>query len=340
MFWNNRVNDKGQTEGLVIFVGLLCAVLAGTVIPTAKEGEGKEIVEAIDFGKIVKVREKPKNGFYWPYYLYVSDSIRNSTEENELSYLLVLPNNTGRSDDSTKIHDDSAKRMAENLKRLADYLRVPLLVPTFPRLRRYWKIYTHQLDRDTLLTRKRKLKRVDLQLVAMIDDSIESLSSKGINLDKKVLMMGFSAAGSFVNRFVIIHPKRVQAAAIGSPGWPIAPVGEWNGIKLRYPIGVWDLERLVKKEFDLESFKSVPLYFFMGDEDTNDPVPYRDGYDPKDEKLIFENFGDNLVARWAVAEKIYESVGCSSQFVLYPGIGHIVSHKMIKDIERFFLNNL
>lgn len=139
------------------------------------------------------------------------------------------------------------------------------MVPAFPLPAKYNTggavnlMNTQALDRATLSTGIVDLKRLDLQLIAMIDDAIERSSLKGITLERKVLMTGFSASGMFASRFTLLHPERVQAAAIGSPGgWPMAPTGEWNGVKLPYPVGVSDLKELVGKEFDIESLRSVP----------------------------------------------------------------------------------
>ena len=88
-------------------------------------------------------------------------------------------------------------------------------------------------------------------------------------------MWGFSASGMFANRFTALHPERVRAAAIGSPGGlPIAPVTEYTGVELDYPIGISDLFQLVGYSFDVESFKNTPLYFYLGDQNTNDALPY------------------------------------------------------------------
>src|SRR2546425_366895 len=84
----------------------------------------------------------------------------------------------------------------------------------------------------------------------------------------------------FTNRFAMLHPERVKAAAFGSPGgWALAPIPSWKGKSLRYPIGTADFEAVSGAKLDLERLKKVPLFLFMGSEDTNDSVVYRDSYD-------------------------------------------------------------
>ena len=261
---------------------------------------------------------------------------------------MVQPNNTGYPSDDQEVHDSAAKRLLERGSVYARELGVPLLVPTFPRPEpAKVRMYTHALGRNTILAEIDELKRIDLQLISMIDDALERLSFEGIKLEEKFLMMGFSASGMFVSRFTILHPERVEAAAIGSPGgWPIAPTGERNGLKLRYPVGVWDIEELVGEEFDIQSFQSIPLYFYMGDKDTNDAVikPSRMtlelNYTDEDRELIFQQFGDTPLERWPIAEEIYETAGCSSQFVLYPGVEHSINSEMVEDVITFFSSRL
>lgn len=142
--------------------------------------------------ELIKVQVNEQKSFSWPYYLVIPSSVSQQTT------LLVEPNNTGSGGDDPQIHDEAARRAAEAWSSFATELRVPLLVPTFPRPYTRWQIYTQALDRDTLLTRVKGLERIDLQLIAMIDDARERLSTRGIFTEKKVFMKGFSASGHSV----------------------------------------------------------------------------------------------------------------------------------------------
>lgn len=289
------------------------------------------------FGKkedITKVEAAPEKGFCWPYYLYVPNSLKSAT-------LLVLPNNSGFNSDNQVEHDKAAEQLAKSGVDYAEKLSSPILVPTFPRSQEIgWQVYTHALDRETLESTVTNLQRIDLQLIAMIDDAIERLSLEGIDIEKKVFIMGFSAAGMFANRFTVLHPERVKAAAIGSPGgWPIVPVEKWEGETLRYHVGVSDVQQLTGNQFNLGLFKTIPLFLFLGDQDTNDSVPYDDSYGTEDRELVNRLFGTTPVKRWPKAQQIYDYVGCSSQFVLYPGVGHEFSSGMKTDVINFFKDN-
>ncbi len=282
-----------------------------------------------------RVEPNPAKGFNYAYYLYIPGTMK------KITYLLVESNNSeGGTSDDQAVHDEAARTLAQDsLAPLAEALGTPALVPAFPLPAKYNTggavnlMDTQALDRATLVTQVEDLKRLDLQLIAMIDDAIEKSALKGITLDKKVLMRGFSTDGMFASRFTILHPDRIQAAVIGSPGgWPTAPVGQWQGTTLNYPMGVADLKQIVGKEFDIQSFKSVPLYFYLGNQDTNQ-------YNGSDQQLMYQ-FGATPVARWPVAEKMYQSAGCSSQFILYPGVGHETTNEEWEDIITFFSNHL
>jgi len=276
--------------------------------------------------EVVRVEARPSKGFLYPYYFYVPPELWSEKGKNVKLTLLVLPNNTGKTDDDFAAHDAYARRNIEDLRRLGSNLKVALLMPAFPRPNTDWRIYTHALDRDSLLTQRKEYRRFDRQLVRMIDDARTRLQSDGYRFDKRVLMFGFSASGMFTNRFVFLHPERVKAAAFGSPGgWAIAPVDTWKGKELRYPIGTADFKDVTGKRQDVKRLKGVPLFLFLGDEDTNDSVIYRDSYEVEDEKLIFDLFGKTLVERWATTRVIYEVSLPEATLKLYPKAGHSLS---------------
>jgi predicted esterase len=290
----------------------------------------KEEDEKINLG-LVKVEANSAEGFNWPYYLNVPNSSKSAT-------LLVIPNNTGTVTDDQAVHDNSAKQTAEWGAEFAKVLNIPVLVPTFPRANYIgWTVYTHALDRETMQITTGNMQRIDIQLIAMIDDAIERLSVEGVELEFKVFILGFSASGMFANRFTVLHPDRIRAAAIGSPGgWPIVPISSWEGQTLRYHIGVSDIQQLTGSPFNLNLFKEIPLLFFIGDQDTNDSVPYDDSYEQVDRNLVNTLFGTTPVQRWPKAEQIYTSAGCFSQFKTYSGAGHQITDAMMEDITEFF----
>lgn len=283
-----------------------------------------------------KVAADPAKGFDYPYYLYVPDKIRHAVDSKKPHTILVLPNNSGKANDDFAFHESDVQRRIKNNAQVADGLGVAILAPVFPRPGGDWKIYTHALDRDSMTTDKKEYARFDLQLIVMIDDARENLAKEGVKFDKKIFMLGFSASGMFVNRFTFLHPDRVKAVAVGSPGgWAIAPVASNKGRSLPYPIGVGDLKSVAGKSLNLKALRKVPMFFFLGDADDNDSVVFRDGYEEDDEQLIFEMFGKTPVDRWDDSRELYRSAGLNAEFKLYPKVKHTISKEMFDDILKF-----
>jgi dienelactone hydrolase len=291
--------------------------------------------------EVVRVEAQPKKGFLHPYYFYLPPELWGEKGKNVEQTLLVLPNNTSKTDDDFAVHDTLTRSNIEDLRRLGSNLKVALLMPAFPRPGTDWRIYTHALDRDSLLTERKEYRRFDRQLIRMIDDARTRLRSDGYRFDKRVLMFGFSASGMFTNRFAFLHPERIKAAAIGSPGgWAIAPSDSWKGKKLRYPIGVADFKAVSGKKLGMKRLKKIPLFLFLGAEDTNDSVVFRDSYELEDEKLIFDLFGKALIERWAFTQEIYGVNLPEATLKVYPKVGHSLSKEMWDDIKAFFSKHL
>jgi hypothetical protein len=237
--------------------------------------------------------------------------------------ILVQPNNSGINSDDPQVHRRDAWWTGFERRNIASELGVALLVPAFIRPGEDWQIYTHALDRDSLTTESAALKRIDLQLIAMIEHARAELAKVGIQTDEKILIQGFSASGMFANRFTILHPERVKAATIGSPGgWPIAPIASIHGSPLPYPAGIADLESLTGISFDSRSYNAIPQLIYMGSEDDNDSLDYTDGWDEKEAQLVDKLFGRDPLSRWEEAESIYTEEGANVQFLLIEGVGH------------------
>lgn len=289
--------------------------------------------------KLKKYNPSEGDNYYWSYYVYISNEVKQNLEKGDNVNILVLPNNSmGVSDNMSKhkffsiFHALVGHIMFEDLNTI-------ILVPIFPRPQEQNLIYTHALDRDVMVTDIKELQRLDLQLIAMIDE-VRGRNEKW-KINKKVLMWGFSASGMYTNRFTLLHPDRVSASVVGSPGgWPIAPVKEWQNEFLRYPIGIGDFYELTGEKFDFNTYKNVPQFLFLGEKDTNDSVPYDDGFDNEDENLINKLFENKPIKRWKYAEKIYNEVGINAEFKVYNGMGHRPSLESFKDAKEFFKKNM
>jgi hypothetical protein len=177
--------------------------------------------------------------------------------------------------------------------------------------------------------------RLDLQLLSMIEDARSSFGLSGYAA--KSVYIGFSASGQFVNRFTLLHPEAVGLAIAGGCGGIVVPIAEKDGRRLRYPLGTADYRDISGRDFDLAAYRSVAQFIYIGDRDTNDPLPFDDGYDPEDRPITYELFGgekENL-ARFLNVQKEYEAVGCDATFKVYANRGHETGNEAWADIIAY-----
>lgn len=283
-----------------------------------------------------RVAASPASGFSSSYYMFVPPSILGDSARQHVRSVLVMPNNTGGDTDDPRVHDERVRDIIPYYRGVAARLGVVVLMPAFPRPKSQAMTYTHALDRDAMLTSDGTLRRLDLQTLAMVDDARARVAALGVQTEARILMHGHSAAGMFVNRFVMLHPGRVKAASIGAPGgWPIAPLVRFAGESLRYPVGVADMPAIGGTSFDSSAVARVPQFHFLGARDENDSVPYDDSYDPADRALVVKLFGNTPLERWRRAEQIYRQVVPSAEWKLYPDVGHEITRAMWSDIWAF-----
>lgn len=318
---------KNIIRGFLLF---LLVILAAAIVSA----------RAFNPNDVIKVEARAAKGFAYPYYLYVPPELRAPAARKETHTILVLPNNTGKIDDALEIHEADVKKRMAQAGQIAALLKTAVLMPVFPRPATDWRIYTHALDRDALTTGKKEYARFDLQLVAMIDDARARLRKEKLKFGKKVLLNGFSASGMFANRFAFLHPTRVKAAAIGSPGgWAIAPIAVYKEKTLRYPIGINDFKTIAGEKLDWKNLRKVPMFIFLGDQDDNDSVIFGDSYEEADKILIFELFGKTPIERWATTKSLYEQSRLNAEFKLYKNVKHTVTLEMRDDVRAFLLKH-
>jgi hypothetical protein len=164
---------------------------------------------------------------------------------------------------------------------------------------------------------RKELRRIDLQLIAMMEDAQERLRSAGQRVYNKAFMMGFSASGTFTNMFSFVHPEIIRACSIG--GGPPAVLNrdgpDWQFL---WAGRTWGFATLTGNPFNLKGYRKIPQYIYVGDQDGN----YTSG-----------------PALWDSAKAKYAAMGANAQFVIYPGIGHQYSPQMLTDLGNFFNEN-
>jgi hypothetical protein len=290
-----------------------------------------------DEPSVIEVPAAPERGFQHPYVLFLPKRVEGGPPQ----YLLVEPNNTGRPDDDFEVHRTAAIRLARDSSVgnfVAVRLGIPLLVPVFPRPSSIEDVYTHSLDRDTILIREGALIRIDKQLIAMAEDARGRLAALGRPVNAKLLLNGFSASGLFSNRFTFLHPDIVAAAAFGGlNGFIMVPASDIGGHALKFPLGLADFEEVAGYPFDREAYSRVPQFAYMGEKDQNDAVLHDDTYSAEERTLVFELFGRTMMPdRWNAVQAVYRQQKLPIAFKTYPGIPHGTNGAMNSEIAEFF----
>ena len=305
------------------------------------------------YSKTIVVKANPEKGFHFPYLL------KTSKKTVDANYIVVESNNTG-SNNSIKGMTSKAKKSLNWVlgASISKKLKYPILMPVFPfgtSALMQNKYYFPQLDSDVLKIDKDKYRRIDLQLIAMIDDAREKLlKENNQNINEKVIMVGFSSSSLFSARFTFLHPDRVSVAIGGGIGGLLpVPADKINGIEAIYPIGTYDFEKITGKKFDLEEYKKTPQFYYQGTKDKSNPFR-RGAEDLTDEeykivkKLFVDGlpFGDKPVSlkvstvMWNNSQKYINQIVDNVKFESPKGLGHEITPKMIRKSTKFIKENL
>jgi hypothetical protein len=285
---------------------------------------------------VIKFDAQPELGFNYPYFIRLPKGMDLSQKK----FLLVETNNTGVND-TLAYHERGA--YLEAIKNslgssLCTNLKIPFLVPVFPRPQKNENLYTHAFDRDAALLNSGEMKRLDLQLIAMIKNAAIQLDKMKITVHDKILMNGFSASGTFANRFTLIHPELIAGVASGGiNAMPILPVRKIGTEKLIYPLGIYDHKIIFKDTVHFTAYKKLPQYIYMGAKDTNDAVLFDDAYGDKERKIIHQSIGKVMQPdRWVKCQEIYKREMPNVSFKTYPNIGHETDQEVFMDVYTFF----
>lgn len=297
-------------------------------------------------GKIshFRVPANVEKGFNFDYVLMIPKGIKDNTS------LIYEGMNYSTSKNFTE--EEAIDYIYENSKSFRNPIfkcdsekNYPVLTPLIPR---YYdnnlslEVFTTQLSSTCLLNNiDEKYKRIDNQIINMIDDAIERLSKNGIIVDKRIIIHGFSSSAKFANRFTLLHPSRVKLCIAGGlAGCLTLPMRKIDGEKLIYPIGIGNVEEITDEM--IEQFKSIKQYYYQGKDDKIDAFSSTkdDNYEPyfksiitQDELIVlYKVFGRKIETRWIKTQNYYNSICNNVLFKTYNG-GHEETDEIINDIS-------
>ena len=173
-------------------------------------------------------------------------------------FLAVETNNLETFDSKTLLQN--GLMTARNLSNCLKNFNVPILVPILPSVSSK-KPYYQQLSRECFdLSKDNPYYRLDLQVVNIVQEAKQHLSSR-VNLDDKIFLNGYSASGVFAERFALLHPEMIEMACIGGASGSIPVPTD----QLEYPLGIKDYALITGKEFDMESYTQIKLRYYVGE---------------------------------------------------------------------------
>ena len=238
------------------------------------------------------------------------------------------------------IHESEAKSTVSWLAAYAEEYQTPVVVVAIPRVGR---LYVHSLHPGTFTTEEEMLRRPDLKLIDAVWGRYFSLIREaGLVVDERVFMMGFSSPGMFSHRFAMLHPDRVKAVWVGGEAPAPLPADELDGQPLYYPVGMRNIQELTGMPFDAETYRTIPHFVCVGENDVNpnnDTTTATDIFTEEQRLFIRSHFGATNPERIQFFYEYLVSVGVPATFRLYENVGHEITTQMMHDAFRFLVMN-
>jgi hypothetical protein len=162
------------------------------------------------------------------------------------------------------------------------------------------------------------------------------LAARHVEIAPQFLICGFSASGTFANRFAFLHPRRLLGVVAGGiNAFPMLPVPSWSGARLDYPLGTHDLSNLAAADLDMDAWRALPQLIFMRTADDNDAVQFPDAYSDSERATVYRVIGKPMALRWQTAQAIYRTQDPNVTFVTYGRVGHGTDRRINRDVVAF-----
>lgn len=161
-----------------------------------------------------------------------------------------------------------------NVGYMYQQLNQPLVIPIIERCdaEHEGEYYTQMLGRNVVLDKTSKFANLSRQVVAMIEEakSVCLAKNETIKIDRKSGLCGFSASGVFASRMLFAEPESFDVClSMCSNAVQPLPIPELDGVKLPYPLGTADYEKIFGKPFNIEEYKKATQMFFVGAKEDN-----------------------------------------------------------------------
>lgn len=298
--------------------------LLNSIIKYQENGEDFSVeidINGTNYEVIVKCPDKEKN-INIPSIIAIPTDVEKTT--------IALESNNM---ESTELRDrlDQGLWTAKRLTLTTQDPPAIVVIPIIPSVKGGVPYY-QQLSKECFEEEK---PHIDEQVVNIINEVKNMALNKGISIDEKIFLNGYSSSGSFAQRFSLLHPELVKAACIGGSSGSI-PIPTDD---LSYPLGIKDYKQITGKEFDFESYKQILFTYYVAEfetinktkrtlngEEIDAPMhdmSYFDRSVPEDVGIKQrELYGYNLIARATEEVKELKDMGININHIIIPGKTH------------------
>jgi len=164
------------------------------------------------------------------------------------------------------------KNEENDYHKLYEKINNPVIIPIIERCDCDYKeeFYTQMLGRNVITTQNPKFKRLDLQVIAMIEDLKKELKEYGLQSENKSGIFGFSSSGVFAYRMAFLQPEHFDwVLSLCSNGLMPLPKETFNNKTLIYPLGNADYEQITGKPFNEQAYCEIKQFISVGKEEDN-----------------------------------------------------------------------
>jgi len=171
--------------------------------------------------------------------------------------------------------------------------------------------------------------RYDHILLAMVEEAGARLGREF----PKFMLFGFSGGGHFAHRFFYLHPHRLSAVSIGSPG-AVTLIDDTKD----YWVGTRNLPEIFGTAIDLPAMRAVAVQLVVGGADIE---TWEINYRPGNRNYMdgINDTGRTRIERNTALLRNFEAHGIAARQDIVPNVPHD-GVKVLEVVQDFFLDTL
>ena len=185
-----------------------------------------------------------------------------------------------------------------------------------------------------MLDKTSKFANLTQQVVAMVNEAKKICLSKkqDVKIEEKAGLCGFSASGVFASRMLFAEPETFDAClSICSNAVQPLPVDEMYRVKLPYPLGTADYEKIFGKPFNEEEYRKAKQLFIVGEDEAEKSyniVKKARLHDAKVRDRYIQLYGDvSIQKRQNIISEIMQDLGMNQTMSLVVPGDHTMEGK-------------